>query len=472
MPKSALPSPAAVRVTLARVAALFVLVGAGLFLPVAAAPAFGGDRALRSRVLEALRENDAGKRARALEDAIRGARGADAAKIVVRTALPRAESERDRAICVAALGRMDAEDEVELIARYARDAKYGVPGRAQLATALGRTGADLARDELRALAVDSESRLRCAAAVALGGIPGPESLAALSRALEDTEMAVRLAAVQGLGAHQDDLDLPVLVEALRGAEGRMADDLAAVLGRRTGERFGPSWSAYARLLRERAKQSTADIVTSDPPPLDVSAPATGFRTGGVLFVLATSKSMEEPVTAGKEPTGLADAGGDLVSEWEDATTSLDVARLHLRALIRSIGDGIPFDVATYADSTTFAFGKLTPANARSRKKAESRIARLSPGGGANLADALRRCFDPRGKDPVGTHAGPDTVVLITNGQLGAPGETNGAEVLEGVRRFARSRPLRFICIAVGQSDRSVLGTLASTAPSGRVVSIP
>ncbi len=459
----ALPSPA----HLLLVAAAFVTsLGAG------AAPSCAADRALRSRVLQALKENDAGRRARALGDALRGARGAAAAKILVRTALPRAESERDRAVCVAALGRMDTHDEIEEIAARARDARYGVPGRAQLATALGRTGNATALDELRALAVDSDTRVRCAAVVALGRFPGPDSLAALSTALEDDDPALRLSATQALGQHEDELGLPLLVQALKSADGRFADDVAAVLGRRTGERFGPSWSAYERLLRTRAKQPTDDIVTSDPPPLDVSGPATGFRTGGVLFVLATSKSMGEPVSAGGEPRRLSDAGDDLVREWGEAATCLDVARVHLRALIRSVGDGVPFDVATYADSTTFAFGKLTPADARSRKKAESRVARLSPGGGANLADALRRCFDPRNKDPLGAHPGPDTVVLITNGQLGDPGETNGAEVLEGVRRFARSRPMRFICIAVGQSDRSVLGTLASTAPSGRIVSVP
>ena len=96
----------------------------------------GADTSVRSKVLSALRERDDTERARALEDALRGARGADAARLVARTALPRADSERDRAICVAALGRMESDEAVRRTAAQARSRKADAAVRASLATAL------------------------------------------------------------------------------------------------------------------------------------------------------------------------------------------------------------------------------------------------------------------------------------------------------------------------------------------------
>ena len=68
--------------------------------------------------------------------------------------------------------------------------------------------------------------------------------------------------------------------------------------------------------------------------------------------------------------------------------------------------------------------------------------------------------------------GPDTVVLFSDGALSEPGSEDRQEVTLSVRRWNRVRQIRFVSVAVGASDATLLAGLAAGPPGGRMVSAP
>jgi hypothetical protein len=260
---------------------------------------------------------------------------------------------------------------------------------------------------------------------------------------------------------------------MRREDGRLVDDCTATLARLTGKRLGASPGAYEGAA---GLPKSEDGGWTAPAPA-FESPLFSLRSRRVLFVLSTAETMKDAVTDAAHDAsvvaGIARAGADLEDDLRAAKSKLDVARVHLRAMLRTLRDGVTFDVMTYSDSAVFAFGEWVSAGADSRKRAETRIARLSPGGDPEFGEALRRVFDPRGKDPLDAPDGPDTVVLLTDGAL--PTKGPGAERTEAVPRAARwnlVRQIRFVAVAAGQSDPETLQLLAGGSPGGFTVSVP
>jgi len=254
------------------------------------------------------------------------------------------------------------------------------------------------------------------------------------------------------------------------------DDCADALALLTGKRLGARPDGYVREWAARTGQDAPEGPDWEPPPVSIDAPLLLSRSRRVLIVLSTGESMKDEVTPGDlSPAmraSLLTAGEDLVAAYDGATTKMDLARVHAIAMLRSLRDGTLFDVAVYSQSPTFAFGELVEASPRTRARAETRIASLSPGGGGNLAGMLRRAFDPRGKAPMLTDGGPDTIVLFSDGHLDAPGITDRNQVVMGVRRWNRVRQIRFVVVSVQPSDDSVLGPLSAGPPAGVSLRLP
>jgi hypothetical protein len=258
-------------------------------------------------------------------------------------------------------------------------------------------------------------------------------------------------------------------------DGRLIDDLTDALESVTGERFGPHPHRY---LDWWSKQTGKTVAESDwiPPRPAFESPLFSTRSRRILFVLSVGETMKQPHGRSAPDAGLlarvARAGEDLSKELEEAETKLDVAKVHLKVMLRTLADGVKFDVLIYSSSPTFAFGDLTAADDRSRKRAEGRIQGLSPGTGTNFDGALTRVFDPKGKDPFGATDGPDTVVMLTDGSLGRPGREDMLEVSRSVGRWNQVRQLRFLVAAVGQADVGFLRGLGGSIPRGDLVTIP
>ena len=431
-------------------------------------------------VVRALRERDDRERARLLEGALRGVDSAAAAEAVLRKVLPKARNAVDTEIGIHALSRMSSLEAVTAMAAVAAD-----PGdlgrRTEAMEALGRSVADGAASTLLALSRESDPRIRTAAISALGERHQGHHDEALTAALDDEDWRVRSAAVWALARQGRDDALPALATRMRKERGRLVDDAAAALASVSGERLGARPGAYLRLWADRTGSPSPDLDEPwDAPPPTVRAPLLESRSGRVLIVLSTGESMKEevrvPPLSASAAAALLAAGADLVADYEAAATKMDLARIHATAMIRSLADGTLFDVAVYAASPTFAFGEFVSADARTRKRAEARIARLSPGGGGNLSEMLLRTFDPTGKDPLGAarspDVGPDTVILFSDGRLAYPGIEDRNQVVMAVKRWNRVRQIRFLVISLQPADDSVLGPLAGGPPAGVDLRLP
>ena len=423
----------------------------------------------RRDVQRALAIKDVRDRTNTLQDALRGTDSAAAADAVIDLVLDEDAPQMVLGVGIRALGNMTSGAAQGAMSQsLPRASRFrGV----LVAEALGRCNTAAARAQLESMARSDDVRLRAAAVTALGDGGAPETYTALVEALGDPEWTVRSAAARGLRALGDPRAIPVLTARLRKEDGRLLDDLSDALAQLTGKRYGPDPDAYDRL----AGGTVAEPGWQAPPP-SFQTPLFETRSRRVLFVISTAETMKDPVHGaaadGGVLAGVARVGQDLADDLSDAKTKLDVARVHLRTMIRSLADGVEFDVMSYSASPVFAFGQLTRADDASRRKAEARFARLSPGGAPDLSAALHRIFDPRAKDPLDAPDGPDTVVLITDGTLPTKGMNDRTEVGPREARWNRARQIRFVVVTVGQSEPGVVGLLAGGPPPGLWLSVP
>ncbi len=442
--------------------------------PAEAAPDFSAFAAadIRLAVQRALAEKDPRDRIRAVQAAVEGADSADAARALVDLVFREAQPQPVLDVAVLALARMRDADALGAMEKAATTA----PRRLLVVEALGRSESPGAAAALAGFLADKDPRVRAAAVSAYAdrsdaGPPDAGRRDGLRTALSDEEWTVRAAATRGIGRLGDRSLGRDLTWAMRRASGREIDDIEAALVQLTGKRFGPDPGAYERLW-----DPPIEGAVWKAPPTSFASPLVTTRSERILFVLQTSETMRDPVGVGAEDSdvvkSVAAAGEDLAEELRAAKTKLEVARVHLRAMLRTLRDGVRFDVMTYTGSATFAFGSLTAADDSSRRRAESRIARLSPGGQPDIAEAVLRIYDPKGKDAVVAPDGPDTVIFFTDGALPTTGENDRAEIISRVARWARARQVRFHVIAVGQNDASVVGALSGGPPPGTMQTIP
>ena len=440
-----------------------------LLVPMTAEPAFAelSPAALRKALKRGLKEKDPRQRGRQLEEALAGADSASAADAVISMLLSGKRTQVVVTIGVLSLSRMRSNEALASVAAAASKGK--LPRRTRCIEALGRSRHPHAAKALARLMLDPDPRIRTAAARSIGERRS-EIVDELAIFLEDPEWTVRSAVIAAMRRSDDREAIPLLCRQLRTEQvGRLFDDLAGALGAITGENYGPDPAAYERwMAAQRGKEVTA--AEFDAPGPTLRSPYFATRSRRILFVLSTSETMRDKLTNPQRPDRVEEfvllAGPDLSDELDRAKTKLDVAQVHLRAMLRGLADGVEFDVMVYSGSPTYIFGELTAANDKTRAKAETRIKSLSAGGGGNLEGALVRTFDRRAKDPLGVRGGPDTVVLLSDGSLDSPGSEDPLEVAPRARRWQRVRQIRFLVLGVGQYDDSVLRMLSAGPPYG------
>lgn len=428
---------------------------------------------LRRDVQRALKLRTPGEQATALAQAFDGHDSADAALVALDQVFDRDLPQMALDAAMSAVARMQDQ---AVVGALRKAAESGVLlRRLRAIEAMGKSYAPGSSGALVPIATDPSAQIRAAAVTALGR-KDESVVGTVEASLADPTWTVRSAAIGSLSRLGLRRSVPVLCDAMRVSEGRLVDDCAVALRKLTGQRFGADPARYEAWWAKEEKKELPGARDWKAPPLSFESPVVGTRSRRILFVLSTSETMKDPVSgAASDETVLASvraAGADLAADLAAAKTKLDVARVHLRAILRRLADGVEFDVAVYSGSPTFAFGKLTAADTASRRRAEGRIASLSPGGNANLHGALVRVFDPRGKDPYADDDGPDTVVLFSDGALAEPGSRDATEVAVSALRWNAVRQIRFLVVAVGQSDDSVLGRLAAGPPEGASLSLP
>jgi len=425
-------------------------------------------------IAKALHEKNDRERAVLLERALRGADSLAAAEAVFTRLLPRARTAVDTEIGIHALSKMHDPEAVAAIGAAALS-----PGPLrQLAgiEALGRSDAAGASSALLTVAANGSGPMRAAAVTALGERHEERQDTVLTAALGDPDWRVRSAAIWALARQGREDAVPAIAARMRVETGRLVDDCADALAQLTGSRLGARPGAYVRAWAARNGKPAPETPAWEAPSLSIDAPLLVSRSRRVLIVLSTGESMKVAVSpAPLSPAArvsLLAAGEDLAADYDRAKTKMDLARVHAIAMLRSLRDGTRFDVAVYAGSPTFAFGEFVEASARTRKKAETRIARLSPGGGGNLSGMLLRAFDAKAKDPVFADGGPDMIVLFSDGRLASPGITDRNQVVMALRRWNRVRQIRFVVVSLQPSDDSVLGPLVAGPPVGVALRLP
>lgn len=452
-----------------RAAALFLALGC---LTAVAAPP--GD--VRRAVQRAMAVKEPRARAGALDAALDGADSEEAARSVAELVFRADEPQVVLDVGVLRAGRMRSDGAVLALANEAESPVR--LRRVLVADALGRGATTPGTTALTTMLRHADARTRAAAAAALGRRRDASSCDALHAALDDPEWTVRSAAVAALRSIGEARSTGPLASRIRREDGRLVDDVTWALRRLVSPPQGgfDDLAGYERA----AGVPEAEIAARPrwtPPPAAIDGPLVALRTERVLFVLCVAETMKDTIPDAAHDAGVvadvARSGEDLADALRDARTKLDVARVHLRAMLRRLRDGVEFDVLTYGASPAYAFGDWTPAGPDSRRRAETRIARLSPGGDPGLDEALRRIFDPRGKDPYDADDGPDTVVMFTDGALAPTGPgSDRHEVGTRAERWNRVRQIRFVWVATGRSEPAVMGLLTSGSPGGISLQVP
>ena len=448
-------------------------ISASILVLAAASVAMAGPgtvESLRRDVQRAMKLHAPGEQATAMGQAFNGQDSPEAAQIAVDQVFDTDEPQLVLDAAMNAVGRMQKAAVVDVLRKAAESGPE--LRRLRAIEAMGRSAVTSASGAIVPLTGDSDAAIRAAAVTALGR--RDESVVdGVEAALADKDWTVRSAAISSLSRLGAKRSVPALCTEMRAETGRLVDDCTVALRTITGQRFGPDPARYLAWWAGQEKKEVAPPTAWTAPPLSFESLILGTRSKRILFILSTSDTMKDPVSgaAGDEKivASVAAAGDDLVADLKAAKTKLDVARVHLRAMIRTLKDGVEFDVMVYSGSPSFAFGKLTSADASSRKRAEGRIASLSPGGYGNMHGAIVRAF---GKDPYAGEDGPDTIVLFTDGALAEPGSKDSTEVAASAIRWNAVRQIRFLVVATGQAEDAVLGRLAAGPPEGGSASVP
>jgi hypothetical protein len=456
-------------------------VALALVLASGAGPAAGAPEgaSVRLKTQRALALSTPSERASALGRAFDGQDSADAAQAAVDLVFGKGEIfGRDEQLpldaAVFAVARMADKGVVPVLAAGAKSGPQA--RRLRCLEALGRSCADGAAAALAEFLGDPDVEIRAAATTEAGRRSEPVCAGRVELALSDPEWTVRSAAASSLARMGSRAAVPALVAAMRTGDGRAADDCVFALAAITGRRFGPDPGRYeAWWAKEQGKEApTAAPWTA--PPLSFDTPLFDLRSRRVLFILATGDTMKDavgPAATDKDVVAAVRAAGkDLAQDLAAAKTKLDVARVHLRTMLRTLKDGVLFDVIAYSGSASEAFGRITPADATSRKHAESRIASLSASGFSNVHGALVRAFGWKPGGKLDDEAGPDTIVLFSDGAVGAPGSTDPTEIVQSIARLNAVRQIRVLVVATGQCQDGILGRLAAGPPLGGVTTLP
>lgn len=376
-----------------------------------------------------------------------------------------------RQAVVAALGKARSPAAVSWLldrglSRSAWEEKAGV------AEALGWVEADGVVEALAALrAKDSDSRIRVAAAQALGKQTKPVSIEPLVEALADDSWVVRIAAVQGLSRWVSRRAVSALVEALAKEDGRLTGEVNAALQKITGQNFHRDPHAWKEWLDRNLSELPAEPVlaeASKSPEHEEGGRGTGGEASAenatvfygivtyskrVLFIVDTSGSMAAPAGSrfaesgpgtGSLPDGTPPPG--------KGATKWDWARYELKRAILGLAQDAHFNIIFFNHVPRAWKPGLVPASRNTKLEALSEVQKISPEGGTNIFDSLRLAFESGAKGGKGGQEYrflPDTIFFLTDGKPTHGEERDTKRILERVRELNKLRQIVLHVIGVG-----------------------
>ncbi len=243
-----------------------------------------------------------------------------------------------------------------------------------------------------------------------------------------------------------------LAESLEISEGRERGDIIAALERITKQTFGNDPKAWRKL----AGGAPADTIRAMPdhPPYLCGVPVYG-RKVVVLLDISTCTDDVHPFQEVARLKAVCEVPGARSVPWMKLRTTKQFMGAHVRRMINDLpGKGAKFDVIAVYQQSEPLFGKLTPANAGTKRQASEFIEELAVQGGPNHYEGLNTALDISGtKESVAWSLGPDEIVLLTCAIPWAPRDPNAIVGQEEVGRIislkGRMRMVPITTVGVG-----------------------
>jgi hypothetical protein len=260
------------------------------------------------------------------------------------------------------------------------------------------------------------------------------------RYLNNEAWVVRAAAVRALQTLRLPAAVPLLIERLPAAEGRLRTDMRRALVSLTGVDFNTNEELWRRWWEEHR---TGFVVADLAPAVEAGGDAQdqmgvtffGISTESqrVLFILDLSGSMEFSMVPRNNPDDDLGLPFDMPKHGEPSR--LEAAR---RDLIRALGglrDGAVFNLVLYASDVWSWQDQCIAMDSEVRGELLRYVEGLQAVGGTNIFGALEEAFDLIEVDGGDEWSEPlvDTIYLLSDGRASVGVTTDADEILSYVR---------------------------------------
>jgi len=326
-----------------------------------------------------------------------------------------------RAVIGRSFGKISATAELVTLL------KGNGPERVAVAEALGRVG-DLAAACALAdqLPKEKDALVRVAIIEALAARGARFAAKAVAERLTDEYWRAAVAAARMLESLRALDEVPALIAALDRVDGRVKDEVNAVLVTLTGvDRHGNAaawrdwWDRNGDAVRAGTRRPEAADRGAAPEGATTfyGVPITSRR---LLFVLDASNSMAQPA-AWKPPADVAsgpgrDPAGDIKLK---GGRKIDVAKYELKRALAKLPDGTRFNIVFF-NHFVWPFGEeMATLDRKSREKAFKYIDEVGLVLGTDVYESMKKAFTFAGVGRPGytvTRAEVDTVYLLSDGQ--------------------------------------------------------
>ncbi|MCI0586936.1 MAG: HEAT repeat domain-containing protein [Planctomycetes bacterium] len=399
---------------------------------------------------------------------------------------PFAKSPLAREATVRALGMGKRTGGIAAVVAAASDPQEEV--RIASAEALGKIGTSEGVPALTKLAADKEPGVRRAVADALGAIADPDGNPAAVRLLEDREWPVRASAIAAVARLRTREAIPILIEKLKGEEGRLVDDAARSLKSLTATDFGadydlwkkwwdrlgavfvpPTLEEMAKLEEKRIESSAQYGARKDVVKYhNIQTPSKR-----ILFIVDISGSMEDFVV---ERERFKERGFTKFRK-------IDIVREELARTIRNLEPHVQFNILAFATKVKPWRKWLVPANSLHKMSAADWADSLEPIGGSSseglaTAGLLASASLEEGRtntyaallaglgvtgpsDPAIDEPSPfDTVFFLSDGRPSVGEFVDTDDILAVLTDINRRRKIVLHVLAIGEFQRGWMERLA------------